>query len=86
MTLQVVQPRAERRQQTDGERDERPVLTGEDFRRQILGWSKAKFYAWKKAGEFNHLVATHISTRTRTFYNRAACLAWAGERPSLKQR
>jgi len=55
------------------------VITGESFRRDILGVSKATFYAWVKSGRLRHLVAVNLSTRHRTFYVRALAEQWAAQ-------
>lgn len=68
------------------------VITGEQFRRDILGIGRNLFYAMKGAGRFDHLRARHLCTNVRTYYVRALCEAWATEtlvsglRPRQSQR
>jgi hypothetical protein len=44
------------------------------------------FTAMKLAGRFDHLRAAHFGSATRTYYVRAAALAWASEQLQLHLR
>lgn len=86
MSLEPVQARTERRQDRNQQREQPPVITGEQFRRDVLGWSKRKFYALVKSGRVRHLLAVNLSTSRRQFYVRDLALAWATETPTIRVR
>lgn len=89
MTLHAVEPRTERRHDVNHRRHEprqTRVISGETFRRDVLGWSKGTFYAWVKSGRFTHLRATHLCTARRTFYVRADVEQWVAQTPGLTLR
>lgn len=81
MTIQIVNPRTERRHDLHQRRHQpaQPqVISGAKFRR-MLCWGKDRFSAAARSGRFDHLVSVHASSRTRTVYVLAKVEQWIAE-------
>lgn len=90
MTLHPIEARAQGVDQLH-HRHEQPrglhadVLGAVEFRRK-LGWGRDRFYAAKKAGRFDALIAKNLSTDRCVVYVRAKVDAWISESPAVGLR
>lgn len=85
MSLHGIQSRRQRRDDRDDQAQDRLLISAEQFRK-LLGLGNRTFTAMKLAGRFDHLRAAHFGSATRTYYVRAAALAWASEQLQLHLR